>query len=186
MRIIIPKTFCEIDPTYGPVFFTGGPVRGGGDWQQKCCKIIQQHLKQFYIAIPYYHNSEEPYPLMTQAMLGKQNVFPRQVNWERFYMQQAATNGCLIFWLPEQSKTNPRPISTGPYGRDSYGELGRWSAELKYNPHYKIAFGGEEGFSGIDLIRRNLLDDLKKDYPFFDNLPDLVSFAISLATRKPQ
>jgi len=178
MKIVLPKTFCEIDPDYGPLFFLAGPVRGGNDWQKKCCEEIQKILPHFYAAIPYYFSTLENYPLRNLGIPGKEGVFSRQLNWERHYLDHAAKNGCLIFWLPEESKTNPRTPEEGPYATDTRGEIARWSVELKYNPTYRIVVGAEKGFPNLSQIDRNFSADQKTSFPFYKTLAVTVREAV--------
>ena len=181
VKIILPKTLREIDPNYGPLFFLAGPVRGGGDWQKRCCEEIRELLPKFYAAIPYYHNSEVRFPLMEHAERGLPNAFPRQLNWERYYMLEAAKFGCLIFFLPEESKTEPRPSDAGPYATDTRGEIARWSVELKYNHHYRLVVGVEPGFVGLDQIKRNFDLDQGYKFPFRTSLEDVAKDAVQKA-----
>lgn len=183
LKIIIPKTLCEIDPNYGPIFFLAGPVRGGDDWQKRCCEKILELTPHFYAAIPYYHSSEISFPLMKIAMEGTLNHFSRQLDWERHYLalaaKQSKQHGCIIFWLPEESKTNPR--TDGAYATDTRGEIARWSVELKYNPTYNVVVGAEQGFPGLSQIHRNFIADQGSDFPFYPTLTETVKIAVSKA-----
>lgn len=182
MKIIVPNTLVEIDPLYGPLFFLAGPVRGGEDWQKKAVEELQRYLKQFYVAIPYYHHSREHFPLLERKEPGIEGRFKRQLNWERHYIDLASKNGCLIFWLPEESKINPRLPDEGPYATDTRGEIARASVELKYNPKNRVVAGAEKDFYSLSQIQRNFaldqgfIDDTK--FPFYETLPLTIAAAI--------
>jgi hypothetical protein len=178
MKVIVPKTLVPIG-NHGPIFFLAGPVRGGGDWQRECCEEIRRHVPNFYVAIPYYHHAEETYPLMAQAEPGQQGVFERQLNWEWHYLDLAARDGCVIFWLPEESKVKPR--SSGAYATDTRGEIARWSVERKYNPHYRVVVGAEPGFPSLSQIQRNWNRDQGREEPFPTTLAETVRAAVVAA-----
>ena len=179
MKIIIPKVLVEVDPRYGPIFFLAGPVRGGGDWQKKCCDEIAKVLERFYVAIPYYRNPEMQFPLMRQALREVEKHFDHQLDWERYYLALAAKQGCIIFWLPEESKTNPR--TSGAYATDTRGEVARWSVELKYNPDNRVVVGAEAEFPGRSTIYRNFCADQGSDFPFHPTLVETVRAAVAKA-----
>jgi len=179
MKIIIPKTLVEINPNYGPTFFLAGPIRGGDDWQKQCCEEIRKLIPHFYAAIPYYHSPEIHFPLMDQAEEGIPNHFKRQLDWERYHLEFAAKHGCIIFWLPEESKKNPR--TSGAYATDTRGEIARWSVELKYNSAYRIAVGAEAGFPGLSQIYRNFCADQGYDFPIRPTLAETVKMAVAKA-----
>jgi hypothetical protein len=179
MKIIVPKTLVQIDPNYGPLFFLAGPVRGGDDWQRACCEEIRRHLPRFYAAVPYYHHAEEAYPLMEQAEPGQPNAFERQLDWECHYLERAARDGCVIFWLPEESRTKPR--SSGAYATDTRGEIARWSVERKYNPRFRVVVGAEPNFYSLSQIQRNWNRDRGREEPFHPTLAATVRAAIAAA-----
>ncbi len=181
MQIIIPKTFVEIDAKT-PVFFLAGPVRGGDDWQKKCCDLLQQKMgdKDFYVAIPYYVEIlPADHPARTESVAGDQNYFPRQLNWERHYIELASKQGCLIFWLPEESKIKPR-VGGGPYATDTRGELGEWRGRMMYDKNARVVIGGESEFPGLDIIKRNFVHALGDDFVLYDSLESVAMAATKL------
>ena len=178
MKIIVPKTLVQIKPGYGPLFFLAGPIQGGDDWQRNCYEEIRKHLPHAYVAIPYYDNSEMSFPLMSQAIEGTDadGRFEHQLDWERHYLALAAKQGCIIFWLPEESKLKPR--TSGAYATDTRGEIGRWSVELKYNPQYRIVIGAEPKFPSLSEIHRNFIADQGFDFQFHSTLTETVAAAL--------
>jgi hypothetical protein len=182
MKILIPKRNYEIDPAFGSLFFLAGPVRGGDDWQKKFYELLKTKLDQFYVAIPYYHvPGMQKFDLLDHAEEGSGDDFPRQLDWERFYLEKAATQGCVVFWLPEESKHDPRPKEEGAYATDTRGEMGRWSVHKKYHPEYKLVVGGEATFPGLSQIQRNLNADVGCDFPIYNTLEETVDAAIAAA-----
>ena len=176
MRIILPKTFCEVDPTYGPVFFLAGPIRGGDDWQAKCCAEIQQFLPNFYAVVPSHYNDQ--HWLWKYRVEGSVNHFPRQLNWERYYLELASNLGCIIFWLPAESKINPRG-GTDPYAMDTRGELGEWRGRLMSDPkRIGVVVGAEMLFPGRDQIKRNFSLAIKSEFHIWSTLENTVGAAV--------
>jgi len=184
MRIVLPNTHCRILPGHGPYFYLAGPVRGGGDWQKKCCEEIQKIIPHFYVAIPYSHHSKESFPLMNQGMQDTPNIFPSQLAWKRHYMKHAAKHGCLIFWLPEENKENPRLPEEGSYATNTRGEIARWSVELKYNPSHNIVVGAEPLFPSLSQIQRDFSLDQGQESTFHTSLEAMVRVAIDKASVK--
>lgn len=175
MKIVLPKKMCELDPAYGPLFFLAGPVRGGDDWQNKCCGEIQKHLSSFYAALPCRY--QENHPLIPFLMDGEEDYFERQLTWERHYLEIAATTGCLIFWLPSESKVNPR-VGGDPYAMDTRGELGEWRGRLMHNPSLRVVIGAENDFPGLSQIQRNFSFGTKSYFPIYGTLTETVAAAI--------
>jgi hypothetical protein len=176
MRIILPKSFCQIDLNYGPFFFLAGPVHGGDDWQAKCCYEIQKHIPNFYAALPC--NYREDHTLLKFRFVGDGKNFDFQLDWERHYLDFAANFGCLIFWLPAESKTNP---NKGTYARDTRGELGEWRGRLMYEPKIRIVVGGESNFPGLGIIQRNFNLATKTEFTICSSLTETVLMAIKKA-----
>lgn len=183
VKILIPKGYYELTPNDGPVFFLAGPVRGGDDWQKKVVEELSKKLEKCVVAIPYYFATDLHFPLQESASPGIEGKFDRQLKWERYYLEEAAKIGCVIFWLPEESKVNPRPLDAGPYATDTRGELGRWSVEQKYNPNFNVVVGAEENFVSVSQIKRNWIADQGHDVVFPNNIVDLVDMAVEKARK---
>jgi hypothetical protein len=183
MNIILPKTFVWENDIKGPLFFLGGPVKGGDDWQHEAARLLGERLGECTVAIPMRYQNK--HPLLRLQLQGDDLMpFKRQLDWERHYMMEAAKNGCLLFWLPLESTTNPRPREDGPYAQDTYGELGRWSVRLEHNTELRMVIGAVEGFHGLDCIRRNISADLEREFPIQRTLEETVNAAIELLTPK--
>jgi hypothetical protein len=175
MRIILPNILTEVDWQYGPLFFLAGPVQGGDDWQAKCCDEIVKRLPKFYAAIPCRYPSYHRLRVFTVD--GEKNQFDRQTHWERFHLKIAALTGCLIFWLPCESKTNPRQ-GNGPYARDTYGELGEWRGHLMHDPALRIVVGAEQDFPGLDKIKYDFCAATSSNFPIYGTLEETVAAAV--------
>ncbi len=115
-------------------------------------------------------------------MPGDETYFERQLNWERHYLDIASEHGCVIFWLPVESKSNPR-IGGGPYATDTRGELGEWRGRLMGNPSLKVVVGGEEGFDSFSQIERNFKLGVSPDFPIYRTLSETVQAAVAMAKK---
>ncbi len=182
MRIILPKTLCIVYQSYGPLFFLAGPIGGGDDWQTKCCKEIENKIPDFYAAIPCRYKEDHPLYAFKAADVRR---FERQLIWERHYLAMAAYTGCIIFWLPEENKTNPK-TGPNPYAMDTRGELGEWRGRMKYDNNIRIVIGAEAGFPGIDIIKRNFNLATGSDIPIYETLAETVAAAIKKTEIKSE
>ena len=73
LRIIVPKRWISTGDIYNetfthPLFFLGGPVRGGGDWQHAMSLALAQRTKDCVVACPY--RWDETHPLAQHFVKG--------------------------------------------------------------------------------------------------------------------
>jgi hypothetical protein len=141
------------------------------------CLALEKRLGDFTAAIPCRYTAE--HPLYQYRLEGNDNFFSRQLPWERHYLEFASVQGCIIFWLPEESVAQRRSDGL-PYAMDTRGELGEWRWRMRGRA--RVVLGGEAGFPGLDAIRRNLDQALgygRPDYrhPFASSIEELVDFA---------
>jgi hypothetical protein len=173
MKIILPKTFAESEDQ---TFFLLGPIKGGGDWQHRCCMILHTLLQTpFNVAVPCRWKKD--HPLYQFRAVGNEDHFPRQLNWERYYLVSAARFGCIIAWLPNEDQASPRNDGQ-PYARDTYGELGEWRGRLMYDRTTHFAIGAEPNFPGLDVISRNFSLAIGEQFKISQTLEDTVLKAI--------
>lgn len=194
VNIILPKTL--IDDTYilnkKNLFFLAGPIKGGGDWQYQMVKELIKQSKEkgigaITIVIPCSYSLKHPLRNMatntTKELNGNDNAFDRAVTWERHYLERAAIpcNGSIIFWLPCESKIQPRNDNK-PYGMDTRGELGEWRGRMKENSDakYSVIIGAEPMFLGLSSLKRNFDDALGIDFPIHTTSEMTVQKALSL------
>jgi hypothetical protein len=176
MKILGPTIIAK-EPIE-PFFFLMGPILGGNGWQQKACLEIEKHVPDATIAVPCRWERDHPF---YKYFIGSDTFTTEQLSWERKYLELAgekASDGCIIVWLPCESKKNPRNDGQ-PYARDTYGELGEWRGRLIHNPNLRITIGAESEFPGIDVIRRNYAQALgRNDYPIHSTLEETISHAV--------
>ena len=178
MKVILPNQLVEIDLSYGPLFFLAGPIAGGGDWQKNCYEEIRRHIEKFFVAIPCRY--KENHPLRKFEEKGRGETFERQLVWERHYLNVAARVGCIIFWLPVESKTTPRKDGL-PYAMDTRGEIGEWRGRMMHNREIRLVMGAEAGFPGLSQIKRNFNGALCSEFPIYQTLRETVKRAVEKA-----
>ncbi len=169
------KTLVADEDIVRPLYFFGGPIKGGGDWQEPACEFFIRRNEEVGLAVP--RRWSDNHPLLPYQAFGEDQAFKRQTLWERHYLARAALWGCVVFWLPCQSKTDPRTDGQ-PYGRDTYGELGRWSERMAKNPTLKVVIGAEPDFPGLDVISCNINEDVGYHFPIHSTLEETLEQAI--------
>ena len=180
MRIILPNNLTLRKYTYGPVFFFAGPVKGGDDWQAKACDCMRVYLSEFYAVLPCRYPKQ--HPLRQYEVVDKEDHFERQALWERHYLELAARRGCIIFWLPCESKIDSRD-DAGPYARDTYGELGEWRGRMMVDDKLKVVVGAEEDFPGLRTIKCNFDAALGGNFTIYSSMEDTVKAALAMIFR---
>lgn len=148
-------------------------------WQAKGCELLKKHIPHFYVALPCRYT--ETHPLFQFRMKGKENHFDRQTTWERYYIQLAAhraKKGCIIFWLPCESKENPRTDGK-PYAMDTRGELREWRGRMMADKKLRVVVGAEPDFPGLSQIEHNFNQALCKPFPIRSTLGEIVTIAVA-------
>lgn len=177
MHIILPKyDVAESELKKLPLFFLVGPIKGGGDWQVRMFIELRKLVGQCHIAIPC--RWDESHALHSYSV-GRLGNYAHQLEWEQKHIEHALTNGrsCVVAWLPEESKTNPRQDGN-PYARDTIGEVEYFRGLLRYDRGLKLVMGGELGFPGLSVIRRNFDYTKKGVFPFYDSVAATATAAV--------
>jgi len=172
MNLLLPETYVK--DINNPLIFLAGPIKGGGMWQDSAIDIIYSADGDIYIASP--HKKQGQYK--GDSMQSDQS-FQTQLEWERYYLRQAARNGAIMFWLPKEAEHSCDRV----YAETTRRELGEWTTRYQFEDGVRLAIGGEEGFSGFDNIRRNLAEDCP-DLPIYSTLEETCIEAIRLARLK--
>ena len=173
VQLILPFDMVDDSLLLGKknLFFLAGPIKGSGlNWR---AEMIQELLaltdKEKIIVVDPTRIYPPDHILLKQHALQskqKQGEFKSAATWERHYLERAADtkNGCIVFWLPCESKTEPRKDGH-PYGLDSRSELGEWRGRYverkllaPHQPNYNLAIGTESGFLGERTVRQNFED----------------------------
>jgi hypothetical protein len=171
-KLILPKDGVAPRPEKNEhLYFLAGPSRGN-NWRAEAINIISKKDSDCCIVNP---NDKEFIPCY---------MLPNRTLWERHYMEIASHYGCIIFWLPKPTfctRLWPQRL----YGRDTYGELGRWSIRNAYqiDPPVKLVIGAEEEFPGLKIIQRNLNADHEREFTIYHSLEETINQAIILASK---
>ena len=184
MKVLLPKAGLEESPENLPLplFFLAGPILGGGDWHVRMSKLLVQEAGDCIIVNPSRYG--EDHPLYHYRCGSTEDCFENQTMWERYYLEQAGLKwpqGCIIFWLAEESATHPRTDGQ-PYAMDTRGEIGEWRAHFVYNYGVRIAIGADAGFPGLRTIKRNNEGAARGRLPIFDTMGDVAKMAAALAS----
>ena len=139
-KLIFPPDYVEVQGA--PVVFLAGPIQGAPEWQTEATKILQKLAPEIYIASP------------RKKYLDGQFVYAEQVDWETHYLNVAAKNGVVMFWLAKEETHYPERA----YAQTSRFELGEWKVKHE-QAGVKLVVGIEKGFSNERYIRRRLEQD---------------------------
>lgn len=184
MKVILPKQRVDICSLDLPLFFFGGPILGADDWQYPMSRLLQEKMDDFFLATPSCRYGEgHPLEEFHAEVTGE--IFERQLSWERHYLDLASRDdreGCIIFWLPCESKTNPRSDGL-PYAMDTRGELGELRGRLVYDRSLKVVIGAEKEFPGLSQIQRNFNEALNCQFPIYESMEETVDAAVKMAVR---
>lgn len=180
MQIIFPKVKVSV-PLKTPLFFLGGPILGALDWQEDMCHILAKRVPNCFIATPRRY--EETHRLRQYAAPGRADAFEHQLTWERYYLTGASEGpglGCVLFWLCKEDFLHPRSDGN-PYAMDTRGELGEFRGRMMLTEGLRVVFGAEQGFPGLDQIRRNFDLALGRKIRFYTTMEDLADRAVKRA-----
>jgi len=144
--ILLPPNYREIE---GPLIFIVGPIQGAPRWHNSAIEEIQTLCRCMNVASPSKH-VDEKYRTMNPTRFKESPDLEswEQVDWETVYLERAAKDGTILFWLP-QEETH---ICKRAYAQTTREELGKWFAR-KETRNINIAMAIEKGFSGEQYLR---------------------------------
>ncbi len=147
MILLEPRSYHQVSGA--PVIFLAGPIHGAPAWQPAAFDMIREIAGDIVVASPRRFHSVEHYRFKQPDTL---RYFPRQRPWERYLMDLAGRQGCVLFWLPRPRR------ATGWNGlrRDKRFELGMWAARYSANPGLGLCVGTDGGFPTIHTIAWDL------------------------------
>jgi hypothetical protein len=168
-KVILPPNYRDYE---GKLIFLAGPIQGAPPWHDPAINLIHARDLEMNVASPSRCVGDE-YLQQNPAEFG--NRFTEQVDWETEYLNRAAKDGTILFWMPKE-RTH---FCERPYSQTTRQEWGEWTTKCKYEGH-KIAIGIQPGFSGERYIRRRLSQDLP-DLEIFTTLRETCWDAIEKA-----
>ena len=81
-------------------------------------------------------------------------MFVEQVDWETCYLNKAAQNGAILFWLAKETSHHPERA----YAQTTRFELAEWKTKYKQNK-INLLVGIEPKFPGERYIRHRFGQD---------------------------
>jgi len=154
----------------GPLIFLAGPIECAPLWQEEAAKILQSLDDKITIVSPRMKNDEVEKNLDEAARIKK-------TDWETKYLNQAAQNGAILFWLAKRIKNIPSQA----YAKSSRFEISEWK-EKYHNSKFNLSIGIETGFEGDWYIQHRLSQDCP-DLKIFSTLVDTCKSAIQLISK---
>lgn len=162
-RILLPPEIIKIE---GKVIFLAGPIQGAPLWQDIAIKYIQEHDIDIHIANPRRNYIDGTF------------VYNAQVDWETHFLNRAAQNGAIMFWLADEAEHN----CGRAYAQTSRFELGEWKVKHERDG-IKLIVGIDNGFTNKKYIKRRLEQDCP-NVPICSTLEETCQKAIELCYKK--
>lgn len=169
-QIILPRTFVE---TKEPLIFLAGPIHSAKVWRDMAMEMIWKLAPEMTIVSPAEKIAIEHESFVAS---GKTDHFHRQRAWERHYLDVAARNGCIMFWLPKEDPHNCEKV----YGAMTRIEIGACLAWYKQNPATRFCIGSDGYFPEFDIIQYDMSLDAP-DKVVFHSLEETCKEAVRLA-----
>jgi Nucleoside 2-deoxyribosyltransferase like len=121
------------------VIFLAGPIQGAPDWQREAIAFFEP-APDLLVASP-----RRPLPDMSEA------GYDEQVRWEHHYLDRAARDGAILFWLAREAVH----FCDRAYAQTTRFELGE-AVTLHRWRGVRVVVGIEDGFSGARYLRRTI------------------------------
>ena len=147
MILLEPRSYQQISGA--PVIFLAGPMHGAPAWQPRAFDLIRELTDDVVVGSPRRFHSVEHYRFKQPDTL---RYFPRQRPWERYLMDLAGRQGCVMFWLPGPAG----PLDGMVYGATTRFELGMWAARYAANPSLGLCVGTDGEFPTVHTIAWDL------------------------------
>lgn len=175
MEIVIPIRYPIIDPYVFPVFLAG-PVLGGGDWQYELIVAFNSAVRKQWTDTRFkaiFPRLRFIVPCRWNESHGLSNHFVKmytiperkegdlqctQTFWEAIAISRILKQkwGLLVFGLFPESSDKPRNDGQ-PYGRDTYGEVGRYLTMAAYEEaEDHVLVCAHPLFPGWDVQKKNI------------------------------
>ena len=142
----MPEYFIapEYKEVFGPLIFLAGPIQGAPLWQPEAMDILRD-FGDVHVASP--RRLEKHVGEFTE------HDYNTQVDWEHHYLDLAAANGVILFWLPVEAEQVPGRA----YAQTSRFELGEAVAR-HYLKGVNVVVGIEKGFTNERYLRRTIMN----------------------------
>lgn len=140
-----------------PVLFLAGPIRNAPKWQEEAIKILIKKDEEIFVASPTRDLSDD---LLSCLEVDNENyeTFERQRAWERYYLNQASSRGCIVFWLPKEAEVKEVPDKV--YAHITMMELGEWIARCTADKEMNLVIGTDGNFPEWSTIENEIKEEL--------------------------
>lgn len=145
VKVIIPT---DTTPNNNIIIFLAGPIQGTENWQEKAIKILKNENLDCVIANPRREYIDDKFD------------YNKQVEWETEYLNKAAKNGVIMFWLAREVTH----FCNRAYAQTTRFELAEWKTKHQYNKKINIVIGIENGFTNERYIRKRIREDCPDIY----------------------
>lgn len=166
----------------GPLIFLAGPIQGAPLWHDEAISVIRRMDKAVHIASPCRRRLRRLTAPVESAVARitkefSDEMYNEQVDWETHYLNRAAENGAILFWLAKEH----RHICSRAYAQTSRFELGEWKERSKWID-VRLVVGIEKGFTNERYLRRRILQDCP-GVPILDTLEATCATALEIIRR---
>ena len=152
------------------IIFLAGPIQGSYEWHEKVIKLINEELKnkdiKYKIASP--KANEKP----------KNFDYDKQVDWESYYLNAAAKNGVILFWLANEKEHDPKRA----YAQTTRFEIAEWKTKQLHDKNINIIVGFDSNFPGDKYIRKRISEE-NPSIKIIDDLEKLVKEACEIILK---
>jgi len=146
----------EID-TFLPVLYLAGPVRNAPKWHEKVIRTLLALNSELHVACPARQLSLDLMSLVEPD--SGHPTFDRSADWENHYLDCAARNGVIMFWLP--GEIEHKEFTQKKYAHKTMLALGKWLEKAKMDPSIHLVIGTDGLFPEWSSISHQL----EMDYP---------------------
>lgn len=159
-QLVTPPTYLDLD---GPLIFLAGPIQGTSDWQAAAIQMIHQLAPEIHIANPRHELINEKFD------------YDAQIQWDTYYLHQAAQEGAILFWLASEEVPTPGRA----YAQTTRFELAEWKIRHERDGA-RLVVGISANFSGRNYIKKRFSQDCPS-VPLCSTLQATCEFAVQLA-----
>ncbi len=169
----------KIEPLSLPTIYLAGPVRNAPKWQEEAIKLLLEENEEVFVASPTRVLSAELIQFVEKDDPSKYQTFERQRAWERYYLNGASQNGCIVFWLPKALE--PKEFPNKQYAHITMMELGEWIARKKANKNINIILGTDGEFPEWSIIHYEILSEIP-GVQIFSSIKNIIYTAFGLCS----
>jgi len=148
-------------PTYDDVsfddiyVFLAGPIQGTKEWQESFISKLKKEFENKKLTKNVIITS----PRRLENFNKSSSSYEEQVNWETHYLEKAANQGVVVFWLSKETDN----IKGRSYAQTTRFEIGELYSKGQNIDNFKIVVGYQEGFNGVKYIKKKFKDKYNQE-----------------------